>query len=376
MKRLVLILLILTMLVTAGCGKQPQADATEPSPAPTVPATEATEPETEPTVPETEPVPQTVEIPVQTDNAPAVLLLLNRGDTVDVVGGYDEQHLIIKTPQGYGLVQKQLLRTEGTAPYEGWTGYSYKGTEVCADFQLLTEPVMTLSRNDEVEVLEELAECYLISVEGTLGFVAKDGLSRSYLRSSGGGKSGGSSGSGGADGGDISMEYYGGVQLLSGIEQSGEVTGTAAVLCDGVPVVLWYFDRENLVPVVTEEGFAPTWEGYYTLYLNGLYAYMPRDLALAPDAEPIAAWEGYSASKTDVYADYTLSGEPLTRLKVNTKITVLWETDSCYVIQAEEVIGCIPKEKADTDKFYTGGGGSSSSSGGSSSGGDWTPPAL
>ena len=371
MKKFALILLILAMLTAVGCGKQPAMEAAEPTSAPTVPETVAPETEPEPTVPETEPVPQTVDAVVQTDHAPAILLLLKRGDTVDVVGEYDEDHLIIKTEQGYGLVQKQLLRTEGTAAYESWTGYSYKGTQVHGDFQLLSEPLMTLSRNNEVEVLEELDECYLISYEGTLGFVAKDGLSRSYLRSSGGGGSSGGS-SGGADGGDISMEYYGGVQLLSTIEQSGEVTGIATVLCDNAPVVLWYFDRGELVPVVTEEGFAPAWEGYHTLYLNGMYAYMPMDLSLMPDAEPFAAWDGYSASKTDVYADYTLTGEPLTRLKVNTKITVLWETDSCYVIRYEESIGYIAKDKADTDKYYTGGGSSS----GSSSGGIWTTPVL
>ena len=60
----------------------------------TIPATEApTEPPMELL---TEPVPECINAVVQVDDAPAVLELLNRGDTVDVVGEYDEDHYIIK----------------------------------------------------------------------------------------------------------------------------------------------------------------------------------------------------------------------------------------------------------------------------------------
>jgi hypothetical protein len=312
------------------------------------------------------------------DKTPAVLMLLSRGDAVDVVGAYDEEHLIIKTANGYGLVQNQFLRTEGTEPYETWTGYAYADTEVFSDVWFLTEPVRTLSRNEEVEVLEELNHGYLIRIEETEGFVSKDGISRAYLSSGWSGGSGSSSGgSTGADGGDISLAFYGGgrVLLLSAIDQSGDVTGTATVLCDGAPVVLGYFDREDIIPLVTEEGFAPTWEGYWTVYLNGLYAYVQKALVLAPGEEAFALWEGYSASNTQVYRDNTLLGDPISTLNVNTEITVLWELENCYVIQAGDVTGCIAKEQAGADQFYVGSwSGGSSSSG--SSGGDWTPPAL
>ena len=76
MKKLALILLILAMLTAVGCGKQPAVEAAEPTSAPTVPETVAPDSEPDPTVPETEPVPQTVDAVVQTDHAPAILLLL------------------------------------------------------------------------------------------------------------------------------------------------------------------------------------------------------------------------------------------------------------------------------------------------------------
>ena len=102
MKKLMIFLLVAVLLMTAGCGaKQP-----EPTEAPTeatVPATEApTEPPTEaPTEAPTEPVPECINTTVQVNDAPAILALLNRGDIVDVVGEYDEEHYVIKTESGY-----------------------------------------------------------------------------------------------------------------------------------------------------------------------------------------------------------------------------------------------------------------------------------
>jgi hypothetical protein len=65
------------------------------------------------TTEETIPVPQTPCGTARVHNTPAVLSTRMRGDQVDVVGEYDENHYVIKTAEGYGLVRKELIRLEG-----------------------------------------------------------------------------------------------------------------------------------------------------------------------------------------------------------------------------------------------------------------------
>ena len=96
MKKLVIFPLIAVMLLAAGCNK---TDVT-----PTTPET---------TVLVTEPTPECTSATVQVADAPAILMLLNRGDTVDVVKEYDEGHYMVKVDDLYGLVEKQLLRLSG-----------------------------------------------------------------------------------------------------------------------------------------------------------------------------------------------------------------------------------------------------------------------
>jgi len=368
MKKSTILLLAAVMLLAAGCAPQqtPVPPATEVTAPPTT-APEITVPET--TVPETteatEPVPETEDCTVQVNNSPAILMRLSRGDVVDVVGEYDETHFAVKTDLGYGLMEKQLLRFAEAEAYEGWTGYAYSGAEVFDNYQLLGQSVRTLSRNTEVEVVEALQWCYLVRNGDSWGFVALDGLSRTYLRSGGGG-----GGGGGADGGDITMGTFGGIQLLSVIEQTGEVTGQAEVLIDEAPVILGYFQRGDVVPVVTEEGFAPAWEGYATVYFDGIYAYMPQKYAQAAGQEAYEPWDGYSSRNAKLYKNPALQGDTLDQLSVNTVVTVLWDAGDCYVVSAEGVIGCMAKGSVSTSKHATGGGG------GGGGGGDWTPPAL
>lgn len=364
MKKMMIFLLAAVMLLAAGCGTN-RPEPTEPTvPETTIPAAETpTEPPTEaPTEAPTEPVPTCVNAVVQVDDTPAILLLLNRGDTVDVVGEYDEDHHVIKTESGYGLVEKQLLRISGEPAYEAWTGYAYANAEVCANYQLTGEAMESLKLNTQVEVLDELKYCYVVKVEEIFGFVLKEQVSKNYIRySSGGGNSGGT------DGGDISLNV-GGVVTLSAIEQSGEVIGTAEVLADGTQVILGYFNREELAPVVAEEGFAPEWEGYYTLYLDGMYAYLPKNLALAEGEEAYAQWDGFAGYNAVVYDTRLLQGDGV-KIGVNTSVTILWDGGDFYVVNINGDVGYMAINLVGQNRFATGGGGGSS-------GGDWTPPAL
>lgn len=360
MKKMMIFLLIAVLLLTAGCSAQ--SEPTEAVvPETTIPATEApTEPPTEaPTEAPTEPVPECVNALVQTDNTPAILVLLSRGDMVDVVAEYDEDHWIVKVEQGYGLVEKQLLRFSGDESYAGWTGYARKDASIYANYQLTGDPLQNLALNTQVDVLDELEYCYVVQIEEATGYILKDELSPTKIRS------GGSKSSGGADGGDISLGF-GGIVTLSVIEQNGDVTGQAQILADGAQVVLGYFQTDEVLPVVAEEGFAPAWEGYHTVYLDGFYAYVPCNMVRLESEEPYIQWEGYSAYNSYVYDNYLLLGEG-TRLSTNTKVTVLWDGGEYLVVRVDDQIGYMSTETVGTSRFSTGGG---------SSGGDWTPPVL
>ena len=96
MKRFSAILLALVLILCAGCAKtspRPQAPVETEAPPETLPA-ETQPPET--TEPPTEPLPQTEEGIILADHVPAILAIFSRGDTLDVVGEYDENHYVVQ----------------------------------------------------------------------------------------------------------------------------------------------------------------------------------------------------------------------------------------------------------------------------------------
>lgn len=369
-----LAILLAVLILCTGCASQSE----EPEQTTTVP-TETTMPPA--TTEETVPLPELETKIARVDNTPAVLQLRMRGDEVDVVGQYDEDHYVIKTEQGYGLVKQELLRLEGETPYEVWTAYAYYHAEVYDNLYLTGEPVKKLNTNTKMEVLDDLGWCYVVQLEDMTGFVKQERVSKWPFTSGGSSDdvgSGGGGGSTGADGGDISLAFRGGVVLLGAIEQSGDVTGKGTILADGTQVVLGYFDRGEGIPVVIEEGFAQSWEGYETVYLDGLYAYVPAELAAQEDAESYEPWDGYSTWNGVVYDNHHLLGEPAQRLHTNVQVLVLDELEGCYVVQVNDMVGCMAKDQVSTHRFQTGGG--SSDDGGSGGGGgggeEWSPPAM
>ena len=374
MKRLLILLLAAAMLLTAGCNSEP-VDPTVANTTEAVDTTDAAQETTqETTEAPTEPVPQRVNARVQVDDAPAILTVLGRGEVVDVVGEYDEDHYVVKTDAGYGLMEKQLLWMSDAEPYKTWTGYATGYVPVYDNYQLTGEPIQSLSLNKQVVVLAELKYCCLVQLGDTLGFVKNGGISKYYIEYNEPEKE---EESGGQDGGDISL-FNGGITLLATVEQSGEVTGTAVVLVDKAPVILGYFLLGETVEVVAEEGFAPAWEGYHTLYLNGFYAYMPQDLVLEETEEPYSVWEGYCAYGAYVYDNYLLLGEGDWQ-NTNTVVTVLWDSGEFYVVSVGGEIGYMACDKVSESKYQTGNGGNNSGNNSGSNeeeSGDWTPPAL
>ena len=326
MKRIAIVLLCLSLLFTAGCAKQELAATTEATTQPTTAPTETT-------APPTEPLPQTEEATILADHVPAILSILSRGDTVDVVGKYDEEHYVIKMEQGYGLVEKNLLTMPDDESYEAWTGYSRWNRNVYDNYRLSGTPIQVLKTNTKIEVLDDLGGCCVVKVEDVTGFMKQEDISKGPIRQqsssggdsgSGGGSGGGGSsgGGGGQDGGDISLCFDGGIVLLSAITQEGSVTGQATVRADGTEVVLGYFDQEETAQVVVESGFAEDWEGYATVMMDDLYAHVPEALIQRKGEEAYAQWDGFAKYNTMFYDNFYLQGEGK-RLNTNTAIHVV-----------------------------------------------------
>ncbi len=359
MKKSLIVLLALALILCAGCTKQDPVQTETPTTAPVqteAPTTVPVEETVPPTTEETIPVPELSTAYAMVDQTPAILDTLLRDDVVDVVGEYDENHYVIKTDLGYGLVKKEMVRLDGQDPYAVWTGYAYHNAEVYDNFYLSGEPVLKLNQNTNVEVLDELRYCYVVRVEDQMGFMNKKSLAQWPIVSGGGA---------GEDGGDIILQGQGGISLLSVVEQTGDVTGQAVVLADGAEVVLGYFSRGEEIPVVAEDGFAENRDGCVTVYLNGLYAYVPEMLVLPEGAEAYTVWDGYSQWNGVVYDNYYLLGEPVVKLYSNAEIHVIEELENCYLVEVNGTTGYMSKEMVSQTRIPTGDGG-----------GEWTPPAM
>ena len=105
MKKTIAVILCLTMLL-AGCGKNtPEApETTAAAISETQPATQViTEPPatTEPPVTEP-PAPETAPGTVLADHTVLILTTMNRGDTVEIAGEFDEAHYVVKLESGLG----------------------------------------------------------------------------------------------------------------------------------------------------------------------------------------------------------------------------------------------------------------------------------
>ena len=387
MKRITLVLLCLVLLLTAGCAKQEPAVTTEATTQPTTVPTETT-------APPTEPLPQTEEATILADHVPAILSILSRGDTVDVVGEYDEEHYVIKTELGYGLVEKQLLAMPGAEAYEAWTGYSRWNRNVYDNYRLSGTPIQVLKTNTKIEVLDDLGGCCVVKVEDVTGFMKLEDISKTPIRAQKSGDSsdgsggssggGGSSGSGGGqDGGDISLQFNGGIVLLSAITQEGSVTGQATVRADGTEVVLGYYDRDETAQVVVESGFAEDWEGYATVMMDDLYAHVPEALIQRKGEDAYTQWDGFAKYNTMFYDNFYLQGEGK-RLNTNTAIHVVADLDTCYLVTVDESFGYVAKTMVSEKRIVSkkapvesgGGGGGTSGGGGGGGGQEWSDPVL
>ena len=376
---------LLSALLLAGCGKQ------TPEPAPSAPAQEPTVPtQTETQAPT---LPPMTEAEVLADKPPAILGFLSRGDKVELAGEYDESYYVVVTSDGYGLVDRHLVRTQDQEPFTAWTGYSLWAAKLYDNFFLLGEGT-ELTSNTKLEILEDLGECYLVKTEDGSGYLPKDKVTK-WAPGSGsggggsydGGSSGGGGGSTGQDGGDIDAGALG---LLDGdfrvvglgtvVPQQGTVTGEAEVLADRTPVYLGWFDRGETVQVV-DPSYRENPEGYCTVYLKDMYVWVALPLLRQEGEDTYESWEGFAANQPKLYSNFRLTGKPADKpIWVNKAVTVLEDLGDSFLVQVEDEIFYMHKDQVSKTRIPTysggGGGGSSGGGGGGSSGPEWTPPKM
>lgn len=370
MKRILAILICMTLLL-AGCKENvPQLTITDPTEEPTVPTTHpvtqppTTEPTTVPT--ETEPpVPDTLPATALADKVYFVLTTLARDAVVEIAGEYDENYYIVKTAEGHGLMEKRLIRLDGAASYEGWTGYAVYGAKVYTNYQLLPGGEQALNMNTKVPVLDDLDGTLVVQTDSGIGYMREKELSRGYIQPAPSG------GSGSADGGDITLSTQGGIVLLSNIiTPSGDVTGKGTVLADDAAIILGWFDRNDTVSVINEDGFMVEKEGWYSIYHEGLYGYVRQNLVRKDGEEAYAQWNGFAKYQAQLFDNYYLNGEPVSKLAANVDVQILEDLCHCYLATSGEHTGYIAKDMVSETKINY------NSGGGGDSGGDWTPPAL
>lgn len=137
---------------------------------------------------------------VLAENVEAYICLLLRDDEAKVLE-YDEETITIYLEDGLtAKLPRWLLRLEGDAEYQSWTGYSAWNGMVYEEYQMRNE-LKKLHSNKQVLVLDELPDCYVVEVDGEIGYMELDKVSQRRFSSGGGSGSGGSGGSSGGGGG-------------------------------------------------------------------------------------------------------------------------------------------------------------------------------
>lgn len=367
---IVLVLLILLGVVSCNVFGQ-KAPETEPTVAPTEPApTQAPteEPTEEPTAAPTEPSWEPGL--VKATYGGAISKLFNLGDKVTVKGEFDG-YFIIEGEELDLLIETRYLRHAGEEAFEERVGYSYSGTEVFKTAYLKGEAIATLSLNTVVDVIEGKENWLHIKWDGGEGYVDAEGISpKRIVYGSGGGSSSGPQDGTDIDLGGLSAEgVTGGIHLLADyygptFTEMEPVEGT--ILTDECEAYMYLYDRdgEAKVTVVGEEDCE--------VYVEGIFATVPRWLLSMEGDEAYESWTGYARSNTVVYSKQQLREiYQIRTMNLNEEIEVIDELPHCYVVMIDGVVGYVALDDVMQNRYvYSGGGGSSSG------GGDWTPPAL
>lgn len=139
-----------------------------------------------------------VEGVILTDECEAYMYLYNRGDEAKITT-LGEESCEVYIDGHYATIPRWLVSVEGDEMYEAWTGYARSKAAVYSKHQMRElYLVNNLKLNTEVEVIDELPHCYVVMIDGEVGYMPLDEVMEHryvYRGGSGGGSS--SSGSGG-----------------------------------------------------------------------------------------------------------------------------------------------------------------------------------
>ena len=94
----------------------------------------------------------------------------------------------------YATIPRWLVSVEGDEVYEAWTGYARSNAAVYSKHQLRELYLVSNQKlNTEVEVIDELPHCYVVMIDGEVGYMALDDVmeTRYVYRGGGGGSSSG-----------------------------------------------------------------------------------------------------------------------------------------------------------------------------------------
>ena len=132
---------------------------------------------------------------ILTDLCEAYLYLFDRGEEVRVHEVGEEQCVVLIGDDITAVVPRWLITMEGDEVYESWTGYARGGAELYSRYQMRELYLKdTLATNTEVLVLDELSDCYIVEINGEIGYVLIDDISRTRIVYYGGGGGGGGGG--------------------------------------------------------------------------------------------------------------------------------------------------------------------------------------
>ena len=368
----IIVLVVVLLIGVISCnGLNKEETVVEPTTATTEPAP-TQEPTEEPTAAPTEP--SWVPGIVNANYGAAVAKTYNLGDTVTVKGEFDG-FFIVAGEETDMLIETRYLRHAGEEKFEERVGYSYSGTEVfeTAHLKWRGEPIANLSLNTKVDVIEGKEHWLHIKWDGGEGFVDADGISPNRISHNNGGGS-----SGPQDGTDIDLGglsangITGGVKLLANyygpqFTEMEAVEGTILTDKCEAYVYLYSYGDEAKVTVLGED--------VCEVYIDGIFATVPRWMLRMDGDEEYASWTGYARSNAHVYSKHQLRQIYEVRtMNLNEEVTVIAKLPHCYVVEIDGEIGYMHLDDIMTERYVYSGGGGSGGSGGD--GGEWTPPAL
>ena len=136
---------------------------------------------------------------VLTDHCEAYKYLYNRGDIAKVLEVDEEKEeclVMIAFEEGEAItaiVPRWLVRLDGDADYEAWTGYTSSSAVLFSKEQLRKMYALeTFKRNTEVKVIDALPDCYVVEINGVIGYMGWGAVNKEPVSS--GGSSGTTSG--------------------------------------------------------------------------------------------------------------------------------------------------------------------------------------